>query len=36
MTLSDPDFLARQYGDAANLGARASLHAGLFAARRTR
>ncbi len=36
MTLSDPDSLAWQYGGAANLDARASLHAGLFAARRTR
>ncbi len=26
MTLSDPDFVARQYGDAANLEARISLH----------
>jgi hypothetical protein len=36
VTLSDSDFLARQYGGVAILGARASLHAGLFAARRPR
>ena len=26
MTLSDPDFVARQYRDASNLGARIALH----------
>jgi hypothetical protein len=36
VTFSDPDFLARQYGSAANLAARASLLAGLFVARRLR
>ena len=36
MTPSDPGFVARQYGSAANLAARASLSAGLFVARRLR
>ena len=36
MTLSDPAFVARQYDNAANLDARASLRAGLFVARRPR
>ena len=36
MTVSAPGFVARQYGDAANLDARASLRASLFVARRPR
>ncbi len=36
MTLSDPNFLMRQYGNVVNLDTRASQQAGLLAARRQR
>jgi len=34
--LSDPGFVARQYGGAANLDTQVPLRAGLFVARRPR
>ena len=36
MTLFDPDFVARQYGNAADPGTYAPLHAGLSVTRRPR
>ena len=36
MTLPDPNFLMRQYGNVVNLDTRASPHAGLLVARRQR